>query len=163
MTGSPHELSSDGQVFQSSFWRVALPTAAVLLLLAVCFAPSLRPDGISPGLILMAWAGGCVAAAIPLAFATWYYRTDVDTVGVGGYNLSNVYGRVAWKDIERVKFFFLLPGVTYLRLVPRTGNNVIWLPLFLKDMDGFRSLVMRFSPEKNPLRQYLERQAPGQL
>src|SRR5947207_1322472 len=101
------------RVFQSSFWRPFVPICILLVVVGLVVGFTVRPANIEMGTLVLAILVGSALGAAPMAFSTWYYRTDVDSAGIGGYNLWNVYGRVNWSDISEVKRVDLLPGITY--------------------------------------------------
>jgi len=78
-------------------------------------------------------------------------------------NSQRVYGPNAWglrrsirwneiTDIQPTNFY----KFEYLKLSTVMHENLIWLPLFLADRQGFLRAVQDFAAPDNPLRSYLE-------
>lgn len=71
---------------------------------------------------------------------------------------TNAWGksaRVKISEISSVRrtHFLTLP---YLKISTTHKKNVLWLPLFLSDLSGFRAAVAQFVEPENPLRIALE-------
>lgn len=140
-----------GVQFFSSFWVPFRTVAALLLVTAPVLAATIDNPNRRWWHLPAAVAGAWAFCAIPLLFATWAYRVDVDADGIGGYDAWNRYHRLAWADLGTPRRYTLAPGLAYLRLAPERGRPVIWLPLFLVTKERFRSEVARLAGEAHPL------------
>jgi hypothetical protein len=149
-------LPTSPRVFQGSFWRAFIPVTGVLFIFSLILLFRLKPVDLSLGEFLLYVLIGDLCAAGPIAFGCWYYKVDVDANGIGGYTLMNVYARLPWTAITAVRPVTLLPGIKYLRLITRSGMPVIWLPLGMKDLQGFYTAVSEYTMPDNPLRQKME-------
>jgi hypothetical protein len=49
-----------------------------------------------------------------------------------------------------------IPGYRYVWLNTPSQRWVVWVPLFLNDMDEFRAAVRQFAAPDNPLQRYLK-------
>jgi hypothetical protein len=65
---------------------------------------------------------------------------------------------VRWAEVTgatRVR----LPGFPFVWLHTAGRRRAIWIPLYLKDMGGFRRAVSKYTTPEHPLRRVLEPQA----
>ena len=150
-----------GNPYPAGFRPRLLPPLAVLfvgthlgvglvLLAGWTLAPAHRP----PGWVLLAsWTVGAVAAG-PLVLLTagvfvWWYRVRVGPAGLRGHDGWGRPVAVAWAAIGRVRpvAFAGLPCL----LVAAPGGRRVWLPLFLRDPDGFAEAVAAFAGADHPL------------
>ena len=135
-------------------WLLALTLLAPLAAVGVVVALVTGERGAALG-ILLGFAGVAVALLLLIGVAVWVSRWHVDPQGIGGRNNYLVYRRLEWHEIESVEPW-LIPGYRYVQVNGAGKRRVFWLPLFLTDMPGLRSAVVRYAPPRNPLRRYLE-------
>jgi hypothetical protein len=151
-----HSKPRRGTQFASSFWVPFRTVAAFLLLLAPVMAAMIdnpnREWWHLPAAVVGAWA----FCAIPLFYATWTYRIDVDDEGIGGYDIWNRYRRLDWGDLAAIRKVTLAPGFAYLRLAPEAGSPAIWIPLYLVARDRFDREVARLAGAAHPLTRVLQ-------
>ena len=136
-------------------WLLAVTLLAVLAALGVAISLAAGKLAVAAG-ILLGLAGAAVVLLLPIGLFVWVSRWHVDPNGIGGRNNSFVYHRLDWSEIESVEPWSI-PGYRYLQINGVGKRWAFWLPLFLTDMPGLRSAVVRYAPPENPLRQYLEK------
>ena len=153
-------MESDAQrlSFRIKFWRPWLLSIIPLAVLAVALVVILFATGelAAGGGILLGLAGIAVALMAPIGLAARTSRWHVDPKGIGGRNNWLAYHRLEWQQIESVDPW-LIPGYPYLQVNGAGKRWVFWLPLFLTDMPGLRSAVLRYAAPENPLRSYFEK------
>ena len=144
--------------FRITLWRPwLLALTALALLAALIVAVSvIAGESAAAGAILLGFAGVAVAMLLPIGLAVWASRWHVDPNGIGGRNTWLVYHRLDWSEIESIEPW-LIPGYQYLQVNGVGRRWAFWLPLFLTDMPGLRSAIVRYAPPGNPLRYYLEK------
>ncbi|MCO5297552.1 MAG: hypothetical protein M9921_11910 [Fimbriimonadaceae bacterium] len=146
-----HSKPRRGTQFASSFWVPFRTVAAFLLLLAPVMAVTIDNPNREWWHLPVAVVGAWAFCAIPLFYATWTYRIDVDEEGIGGYDIWNRYHRLAWGDLATIRKMTLAPGFAYLRLAHLSRRPVIWIPLFLVDRQRFDREVARHAGAVHPL------------
>lgn len=67
-----------------------------------------------------------------------------------GQNVWGIPAVVAWDEITQVQPVNFC-GLKYLKISTATQRNVLWLPLYLKNMPKFKSLVALYTTPDNPL------------
>src|SRR5262249_23251662 len=92
-----------------------------------------------------------VVALVPITIGVGTLQWHVDAGGIGGRDNWHVYRRVGWPEIASVSPR-PIPGYRFVWVNSRSKRRAFWLPLFLTDMEGFRSAVARYAPPDNPLR-----------
>ena len=107
-------------------------------------------------LLLLALPDWRLLAALLAVLLFWYLvLRSLGTVVIAsdGIVLYRV-NRSRWHDLEeaRAKPFLGLPYV-YVR---RANGRSWWIPLYLTDIQGFKSAVVTCAPAGNPLRSYVE-------
>ena len=145
------------RTFRITLWRPWL-LAVTLLALPAALGVAINVaagDLAAASVILVVLAGLAVAILAPIALAVWASRWHVDPNGIGGRNNALAYHRLDWSEIDSAEPW-LIPGYPYLQVHGGGRRWAFWLPLFLTDMPGFRSVVARYAPRENPLRRYLE-------
>lgn len=111
-----------------------------------------------PLALILALAGPHVSVAISFAaqlvfFLVFLALVATVTVTSQGIRLYRI-NRLAWSDIQAVKARSIL-GLPYLN-VTRTKGVSWWLPLYLRNEQGFYASVIANAPVGNPLRSYAE-------
>jgi hypothetical protein len=142
--------------FRITLWRPwLLAITPLALLAAVGIALSVVAGKLATATtILLGFAGVGVVLLLPIALAVWVSRWHVDQNGIGGRNNLLVYHHLDWSEIESVEPW-LIPGYPYVQVNGGGIRWAFWVPLFLTDMPGFRSAIVRYAPPENPLRRYL--------
>ena len=135
-------------------WLLALTPLALLAGLGVAVSAVTGERAAAAG-ILLGFAGVAAALLLPIGLAVRVSRWHVDPNGIGGRNNWLAYRRLAWSEITSVEPW-PIPGYRYLQVNGAGRRRAFWLPLFLTDMPGLRSAVVRYAPPGNPLRRYLE-------
>ena len=101
----------------------------------------------------------CLALSVPVALAF----ADLSRVVISpqGLRAPDYAGRqylVEWSHIINVRPTTVL-GLKYLRIYLRDGGPVLWLPLFLTDMPGFRAALIQHATAGTPLAEHFRRRA----
>jgi hypothetical protein len=135
-------------------WLLALTPLALLAALGVAVSVVVG-KGTAATSLLLGFVAVAVALLLPIGLAVRASCWHVDPNGIGGRNNWLVYHRLDWSEIESVEPY-LLPGYRYLQVNGVSKRWAFWLPLFLTDMPGLRTAVVRYAPPTNPLRRYLE-------
>jgi len=135
-------------------WLLALTPPALLAGPGVVVSAVAGEQTTATG-ILLVFAGVAAALLLLIGLAVRVSRWHVDPNGIGGRNNWLAYRRLDWSEIASVEPW-LIPGYPYLQVNGAVRRWAFWLPLFLTDMPGLRSVVVRYAPPENPLRHYLE-------
>jgi len=95
-------------------------------------------------------------AALPLSVPgaltlSWKFGIVAEASGLRGYSAIGFRRFFRWADIEVVGPFNLF-NLPYLRLRSISSGKRLWLPLFLRGKQGFRSRVAGFAPGHSILR-----------
>jgi hypothetical protein len=136
-------------IFRITLWRpwlLALTPLVLLAALGIVLTVAAGDLAAASG-ILLGLAGVAAALLVPIGLAVRASQWYVDPNGIGGRNNWLVYHRLDWSEIESVEPK-LIPGYPYLQVNGGGQRWAFWLPLFLTDMPGFRSAVMRYPPRK---------------
>ncbi len=96
---------------------------------------------------------GCVLSALVVSK---YYPVQVGSEGIRARDLGGMAVRLQWDQIAAVNATICLPQAPYARVSTARKKHAVYLPLFLKEMDGFVNQVVEHAPPGNPLRQFLE-------
>jgi len=124
---------------------LALGGMTCLLWLLIFYFLKLKSAGLPIGL-----AGAALTSLILAFVAVLYYPISVGAGGLHSFDAWGRYHRVPWSEITTVRPFRLL-GLKYLRVFQAGQPRTIWVPLFLSDMNRFRSLVLQHAGSANPL------------
>ena len=116
-------------------WLLVLPLALVLTLTWPHFS------------VAISLAVQLVFFLILLALVA---TVTVTSQGIQLYRIN----RLSWSDVQAVKARSVL-GLPYLH-VTRTEGMSWWLPLYLRNEQGFYASVIENAPASNPLRSYAE-------
>ena len=103
--------------------------------------------------ILVIIIGMAVAAAALLALVVAYFKVSVYQDRIGFGNFWGFYREQKWSEIENVRPCNYLPGLKTAILHSR--SNKIWLPMYLADMNRFRTLVCELASPDSALVEYL--------
>ncbi|QDV17586.1 hypothetical protein Pan153_22390 [Gimesia panareensis] len=103
--------------------------------------------------ILVAIIGMAVAAAALSALLVAYCKVSVYQDRIGGHDFWGFYREQKWSEAENVRPLNYLLGLKMAILQSRSNN--IWLPMFLADMNRFRTLVSELSSPHSALAEYL--------
>jgi hypothetical protein len=101
----------------------------------------------------------CLVLSLPVALALAELSRIV--ISPQGLRAPDYAGRrylVEWSKIMFVRPTKVL-GLKYLRVFSRDGGPVLWLPLFLTDMPGFRAALIRHATAGTPLVEHFGRNA----
>ena len=129
---------------------LALGGLAWLLWLLIFYLWKIKTTGLPIGL------GGAALAALVLTFlVVLFFPVSVGASGLQSFDAWGRYHRVAWTDITAAQPCRVV-GLKYLRVQHGTAGRTVWVPLFLADMDRFRSLVLQHGGPANLLTQALQ-------
>ncbi|WP_417396722.1 hypothetical protein [Gimesia chilikensis] len=103
--------------------------------------------------ILLAILGMAISAAALLALVVAYFKVCVYQDRIGFGNFWGFYREQKWSEIENVRPCNYLPGLKTAILHSR--SNKIWLPMYLADMNRFRTLVCELASPDSALAEYL--------
>jgi hypothetical protein len=150
--------SESPHTFRITFWRPWLLAVAILAVPALVAAGRFTMSGQLAAAVAVVGGLVVVAAlvALPISWAVGSSRWDIDAAGIGGRDNWHVYRRVGWDEIHSVSRSSL-PGYPYVWINTADRRRIIWVPLFLSDMAGFRAAVARHATPDNPLRRQLDR------
>jgi hypothetical protein len=98
-----------------------------------------------------------VAVLIPITISAAALRWRVDADGIGGRDNWHVYRKIDWQEIASVSPR-PIPGYRFVWVNSHSRRRAFWLPLFLTDMEGFRTAVACHAPPDNPLLRYPDEQ-----
>jgi len=105
--------------------------------------------------VLMLTAEDAILVGVGFGLVVAYYKIYIYSNQIYGYNFWGKYHHLAWSDVERISPIGLL-GVKYIRVYSRRNTKVMWIPLFLKDLDRFVNLVCLYAGPDNALVQYFK-------
>ncbi|HLN27314.1 MAG TPA: hypothetical protein VK395_06190 [Gemmataceae bacterium] len=148
-------MKHDGPLtFRIPFLRPWLFAVALLSVpaLAITILAALAGDLAALRSVLLGWVGVILLLAAPIGLAVSIGRWQVDEHGIQGPNNWFIPCSVAWDEMRSVSEW-PIPGYRYL-WINTTRIWVVWVPLFLTDMAGFRQAVKTFAAADNPLRRY---------
>ena len=151
-----HQEAFSGSVeFKSSFTIVitfvlgwAIPSGISTILII---------DGVSTGSVLgalIASTGAALAGLGATAILVAYYKVYVRIDRLRGFNAMGRYFELPWADIEAIRPINF-GSLRYIRLASKKDIRVMWIPLYLNELNGFHKLVVQYSEPGNPLTQYL--------
>ncbi|QDT44967.1 hypothetical protein Pan241w_50840 [Gimesia alba] len=103
--------------------------------------------------ILVAITGMAVLAVALVAPLVAYYKVSVYKDRIGGHSFWGFYREQKWSETENVRPFNYLFGLKTAILQSRSNN--IWIPMFLADMNRFRTLVTELASPDSALAEYL--------
>jgi hypothetical protein len=147
--------------FRSSFW-VTFITSNLIALFGVLFLVAAEAAVVGVGMIygealLIGMLCGAVAGAFLSGLAVLYFKTYAGPDTLRCTDAFGRYATVTWGSIHTVRPINLIL-LKYLRLDSGETDRVIWLPLFLTDLDGFADLVREYAGPDHPLAAELDRQ-----
>ena len=151
-----HQEEFSGSVeFKTSFTIVitfilgwTIPTGVSIALIIV---------GVSTGSVLaalIASAGTALAQLGCTAILVAYYKVYVRIDRLRGFNVIGKYYDLSWADIDAIRPINC-GGLRYIRISRKSDTRVMWIPLFLNDINEFHKLVVQYTEPSNPLAQYL--------
>lgn len=147
-------VEEENRVFRHSFWKVYRGMLAVFVVVAgvqtgwlMARVPSLPS---SFGL----WNAILIVGILPVtsAFSLVIHPVKITRAGVQG---PPVVGFIPWDRMKKAGSFWM--GVPYARVSLRKGLFALWIPLTLKDPQGFAQTIEEWAPEENPLRLWLQK------
>ncbi len=100
---------------------------------------------------------GCLVLSVLVGFAaveSW--RVVVSPRGLRAPDYAGREYLVEWSHIVTVCPVSFL-GLKYLRVFSREARPVLWLPLFLTDMPGFRTALIQYADVGTPIADYFAR------
>ncbi len=129
-------------------------TLAILLLTIVI----VYEDGLDINLIAYGMAVGFVIVfcIISSFIMSAYYKVTLNDNGLEGFNFWGISLFIEWGNITNVKpinFF----GLPFLRVLPNNSRLALWVPLFMKDVNGFHEQSSYIPPEGNVFREYFSK------
>ncbi|MCH8980352.1 MAG: hypothetical protein IH945_14100 [Armatimonadetes bacterium] len=148
--------------FAKKVYRVPLRRVFFIVLVAVAI-PLLIAD-VASGLIdvvftSMQLAGAVLIAALVTVWFNWLTRVDLTPETICTMNDLNLRQTVRLDSIERVfepRYSFHM----FLIVKARNTKMRLWVPLFLRDFDDFKSSLAQVAPPDNPLRAFFEDRGP---
>jgi hypothetical protein len=113
-------------------------------------------DAVHGTFYLFLWMTSLLICCFVASSLTALGKMKVSSEGISGNTFWGIKSTfVAWDDIETVKHIRLF-GARWLRLFCKSVKRPLWIPLFLKNMSEFQKLVIHYSKEGNPIREYLD-------
>jgi hypothetical protein len=106
---------------------------------------------------LIAFAVASVGMVLLNFVATGYFKITISSSGMKGYNFWGYYRFAEWDSIVEIKPIKFI-GLRYLRVFHERGKWPLWLPLFLVDMEGFKSEIKKVTSPSNPLNLFFQNQ-----
>lgn len=103
--------------------------------------------------ILVTIIGMAVSAAALVALVVACYKVSVYKDRIGSRDFWGFYREQKWSETENVRPFNYLLGLKMAILQSRSNN--IWIPMFLADMNSFRTLVSELASHDSALAEYL--------
>jgi len=103
---------------------------------------------------LVAFAIAGVALVVSNAVFCFLFRTRVTQDGIRSYDAWSRVRALRWDEAVSIRPRRIL-NLRYLWLRSERGAP-LWLPLFLRDTQGFRAAVHRHAPPNHPLREALK-------
>jgi hypothetical protein len=85
-----------------------------------------------------------------------YYKVKISPDGISCFNFWGIYSFVVWDEIRGVRVVNFL-GLKYEKVFFSNARFPLWVPLFIKNRDGFTKALSEFAPTSNLLRQAFER------
>ena len=82
------------------------------------------------------------------------FPSYVSSAGVHGHSFWGTRAYLGWPDMARAKKF-RLGNLVYLRLYSKTGETIIWFPLFLSPPAGFVTEIRKSAPPNHPILSHL--------
>jgi hypothetical protein len=150
--------------FRVSFWwlfgYVAVISVAlgVPLALAIVIGLGFRPP---PDVLLVAVlgaiAGADVLAFLALLGVVALYKVQVGADGLRAFTFWGRYRKVPWGDVLSARPVNFL-GMRSIRAPTAGPGAPLWIPLFLRDLDGFCALVRRHAGPEHPLARALHQE-----
>ena len=84
-----------------------------------------------------------------------YFKVKLNPRGISCFNFWGIYSFVLWDEMRGVKIVNFL-GLKYVRVFFRNSLFPLWVPLFIKNRQGFSKALSEFAPPSNLLRQMFE-------
>ncbi|MDB5334674.1 MAG: hypothetical protein JWN70_293, partial [Planctomycetaceae bacterium] len=84
-----------------------------------------------------------------------YLTVEVNPIRIRSSNQWGWYSDLPWADIAKIRPINF-SGLTFMRLYSKTSRKVLWIPLFLTNMDQFLELALEFTEPDNPLHQFAD-------
>lgn len=158
--GAPHTNDEPDQwrIFRVQFWRYFVMTLAgalawslpVVWLLIAGERAELQRAALVAGI-----AAGLGATLVLSVITFCFMPARISCQGLKSFSFWGVSRQIEWAQIQNVRFrWFFLP---YALISTPTQRNFIWLPLFLRDMNGFARAVEEWAPADNPLRLWVQK------
>lgn len=111
--------------------------------------------------ILVTIIGMAVSAAVLVPLLVAYYKVNMYQDRIGSRDFWGFYREQKWSETENVRPFNYLPGLKMAILQSRSNN--IWIPMFLADMNRFRTLVSELASPDSALAEYLTQNAQQEI
>ena len=157
----PFEPSPDQEpwrTFPIRFWRFFLTVTALafsLSLPVVWFL--LRNERVEAqrGALTAGLSAGLAAGLLLSILSVYLLPTKVNRHKLRSTDIYGLEREIEWSQIEKVRYFWFV--LSFGVISTPTKRNFIWLPLFLRDMNGFARAVEEMAPVDNPLRLFLQK------
>jgi len=85
-----------------------------------------------------------------------YFKVTLNNEGIKGFNVFGGSLFIEWVTISNVKPFNFF-GLKFLRVFPNDSFLALWLPLFIKNSEGFAKQSSLIPPEGNAFREFFSR------
>lgn len=142
--------------FKVSFWTVFVLFSVYAAILFAMLAPPIFGRSHSrsqdaEGILI----GSCIGLVCCGLVCREVFKVIVSRTTIRAHNCWCLATSFDWQEIENWRPLNIC-GLRYVRLYSSQEKRVMWLPLYLSDMKGFKNAVTQFAPPENPLRRYLE-------
>jgi hypothetical protein len=103
-------------------------------------------------LIFIVWISALIADILLDFICAAYFKVKLNPRGISCFNFWGIYSFVLWDEMRDAKIFNLF-GLKYVRVFFRNSRIPLWVPLFIKNREGFSAALCEFAPTSNMLRQ----------
>ncbi len=144
-------------IYRSDYRPLLCRTGPVGLVLAASIMERLRglPAWRELPLFLLLSLGLGAAFAGAICILVYVCPVTIYSHGLRSYNIWGRYSVVAWTQIRSVRPFQIL-GFRYLYLDVAELSQPLTVPLWLRDMEGFRRHVEQLAGPRHPLSMALQ-------
>ena len=146
-------LDQPNEAFRVSFTRyftAVMAYGTTMSIVSLAAIGKLHGD-IGSHLVSLVYAA--LVALIPTGAAVAYFKVYVNPNGIRGYNALGLYHNLQWSEID-VVYLFKMPGLRHVLLCSKATSRVMWVPLFLSDINRFKELVNQHTQPDNPLNRF---------
>jgi hypothetical protein len=148
--------AGSGESFRATAWPVWRVVSVWFLMLGAGAAGLDAMRGMPFRLPPPIPVASAIGVLLLLGGLVWIFPYRVLEDRLEGYDAQGGRLRFEWWEIASARKSSLL-GMTFLRLTSLDRPDVMWLPLFLRNMDRFRENVTKHAGADHPLAEALER------